>query len=276
VPSGWSPWADRGVHLGARLQQHVDDPARGRVLDARGRVQLTGESTACAARFEALQAEHPDPAEHAVVLLHGLFRSRGAMAPLARALAADGMSAHALHYPSTRRPIDGHADQVEAVLDRIRGPTRVSLVGHSLGGLVALRVLARAGAAWRERLTPHRAVTIASPHHGAELAGRLSHLPGFVALAGPALPELLPGRTRDRPHVPVATIAGARGRRRGLNPLLAGDDDLTVRVEEALLEDADDQLVVRAVHTFISMDRQVIDAVRRYLVVGRLAPDQLR
>ncbi|MEO0604346.1 MAG: alpha/beta fold hydrolase [Myxococcota bacterium] len=267
MPTGWSPWADLGVHLDARLQRRVGT-GRARLLDASGRRIATGDLAACEAPFRALQEARPDPAEHVVILLHGLFRSRGAMAPMARSLRAHGLSAMTVHYPSTRRDVDGHAEQIEAVLSRIRGPTRVSFVGHSLGGIVARRVLDRSGASWREHLTPHRLVTIGSPHHGAALAAKLYALPGFRAAAGPSLDELTPeGATPSAPPVPFGVIAGGR-QGRGHNPFLDGDDDMTVRVEEAFLEGAEDALVVGAVHTFIMMDRIVIEAVRRYLGSG--------
>ncbi len=276
VPTGWSRWADLGVHLGHRLQENAGrDEAR--VLDPSGGRLATGSLDICEERFRDLQSEHPDCAEHAVVLLHGLFRSRGAMEPMARALAADGLSASTLHYPSTRRDIDGHADQVEAVLDRIVGPRKVSFVGHSLGGIVARRVLEREGARWRDTLTPHRLVTIGSPHQGAAIAEILGRIPGFRAFAGPSLDELTPaGATPTPPPVPCATVAGGRGDGRGHNPLLDGDDDMTVRVAETALEGADASLVVPAIHTFVMMDRRVIDAVRRYLAGGRLDPAQGR
>ncbi|MEN0063645.1 MAG: alpha/beta hydrolase [Myxococcota bacterium] len=269
MPTGWSPWADWGVHGGLRLQRHVRHGVS-RVLGPNG-VRFRGDFRSAEAEFRAMQAAVPLTSDHAVILLHGLFRSRGAMGRMARALAEDGYAPATVHYPSTRRDIDGHAEQVEGVLDRIVGPTQVSFVGHSLGGIVARRVLDRTRP-WRDHLTPRRLVTLGSPHQGAAIAEALHRVPGFRRFAGPTLTELTPANAKPQPPpVPFAVIAGGR-RGTGFNPLLEGDDDMTVRVDEAMLEGADDTLVLDAVHTLIMMDRRAIDAVRHYLSTGRLSP----
>lgn len=246
------------------------------MLDGRGRVLKQADFDACEALFADRQAERPLEHDHLVVLLHGLGRSRGAMAPMARGLQAHGYAVATVHYPSTRRDLDGHAGQVDGVLSRTVGPSRVSFVGHSLGGLVARQVLARPDAPWRARIDAHRLVTIATPHQGAAMAARLAQVPGLGAAAGPVLKALLPGAPAERlppPSVPFATIAGGRGHERGLNPWLSGDDDLTVSVAEAMLEGAEATWVVDAVHTFVMMDRRVIEAVARYLDTGQLTPE---
>lgn len=82
-----------------------------------------------------------------MVLVHGLSGFKEGWGPLPAALAAAGMRAVALDMPGAggsarlrRTTPAGMADAVEALLDRLGG---AALVGHSLGGQVALIVASR-------------------------------------------------------------------------------------------------------------------------------------
>jgi hypothetical protein len=68
-------------------------------------------------------------------------------------------------------------------------------------------------------------------------------------------------------------VAGARGDPRGYNPLLDGDDDFTVRTEEALLDGAEDTLLVPAIHTVLMIHPTVVRATLAYLRTGRFRPE---
>ena len=67
-----------------------------------------------------------------------------------------------------------------------------------------------------------------------------------------------------------AVIAGARGTADGYNPLIPGDDDGTVRVEETRLPGATDFMTVPAIHSFLMNNPAVIDASLRFLKEGQL------
>ncbi len=233
----------------------------------------SGAYAHCRSRFDRLTEGLTHPGEHLVVCLHGFGRTKETWRPMMRALNATGAHAIALNYPSSRRALEAHADQIERVLaDPPPEARRVSFVTHSMGGLVARVLLGRADAPWRERLTPHRLVMIATPNRGADIVPVLERLPGF-GMAGPAIAQLHPERI-DRyvplPTIPFATIAGARGDPRGWNPLLTGDDDWTVTLQSVALDGAEDALVVPYLHTFMPANPAVIAAVLRYLDTGRL------
>ena len=191
---------------------------------------------------------------------------------MVRGLKAAGYEAHGINYPSTRQSLDDHADQVEALLDRLEDARAVSFVTHSMGGIVARVLLARPDRPWRDRIATNRLVMIATPNKGAELATRLDQLPAFQAIAGPSLTAIRSDRvTIPDPTIPFGIVAGARGDGKGFNPLLPGDDDMTVTVESTRLDGAEDFLVVNAVHTFIQVQPAVVDATIRYLSSGRFA-----
>ena len=100
-------------------------------------------------------------------------------------------------------------------------------------------------------------------------------VPGFDQLAGPALQQLLPENVSQFaiPDVPFGVVAGVRGDGSGYNPFLQGDDDMTVSLASALLDEAEDTLVLPAVHTFIMVHPTVVRATQSYLETGRFVGD---
>jgi pimeloyl-ACP methyl ester carboxylesterase len=265
-------WGDVFLYAGYRIQQNCFTRHHRLLAPSDARL-AAGSYEHCHATFERLREQRDDQpvSDHVVLLLHGIFRSKDSFGPMVRALRAAGYEAHGVNYPSTRRSLEEHADQVELLVSRLEDARRVSFVTHSMGGIVARVMLARLGAAWRERVVPHRLVMIATPNRGAELATRVTQLPGSWAVGGPSLVAL---RHDDQGQIPLPTIpfgiiAGARGDGRGFNPWLPGDNDMTVTVESTRLEGAEDFLVVRGVHTFIQVQPEVIEATIRYLGEGR-------
>jgi pimeloyl-ACP methyl ester carboxylesterase len=266
-------WGDEFVHRRYRIQRNTITGGH-RLLDPRNLRLAGGSYEACRRAFDdlATRRDLSRPTGEVVVLLHGIFRAKESWTPMVRGLEAAGLEAEPVNYPSTRAGLEAHADQVERLLDRLRGAHTVSFVTHSMGGLVARELLAR-DAPWRSRLQVNRLVMIATPNRGAEMADRLLPLWSFRQLAGPAAAQLGTawGPRVPLPTVPFGVIAGVRGDGRGFNPLLPGEDDLTVSLASTHLDGAEDTLVVRAVHTFILQAPAVVQATVRYLKTGRFS-----
>jgi len=264
-------WADGFFSGGWRIQQHTIT-GHHRLLDPTLRRHAWGSYSHCHAVFERLNVASGASSlgDHLVVLLHGIFRAAEGWRPMSRALSDAGFTPAALTYPSTRRGIEQHADQVDTVLSRSAGARTVSFVTHSMGGLVAREVLGRTGG-WRDRIAVNRLVLIATPNHGSAMADRLVKLKAFREVAGMAGTQLTTdyAATFAQPSCPFGVIAGTKGDGRGYNPLLPGDDDMTVALSSALLTGAEDTLVVPgAVHTFILRHPDVVARTVRYLKCG--------
>ena len=215
----------------------------------------------------------PDP----VLLLHGLARTGLSMRPMARALARNGFAPHVVDYPSRKHGIGALvaevvAPRVDALL--AEGADRVHFVTHSLGG-----VLVRAFAAGRfdaGRALPEgsRAVMLAPPHGGSEVADALGPRRPFRAVLGPALGEL----GTDDASVPLGlgpvrgVEAGVIAGTRALVPfgrLFSGPHDGLVSVASATAPDGlADHVVVARTHALLMMSPDVIAQTVRFLQTG--------
>lgn len=264
-------WSD--VHLlgGWRIQENVLT-GHFRLLDNADIRRAWGNIDQCMAALTAAREESglSFGDKHLVLLLHGLGRHRKSMTKLKEQLEKAGFQAETIAYASTRRGLEEHADTLLRLLGSLESIETVSFVTHSLGGLVARTTLARK-ADWPSGLAVEGLVMLAPPSNGAELADRLERFTPFRVIGGPATDQLRPDET-DKvplPHIRHCIIAGGRGTEDGYNPLIEGDDDGIVGVEEAKLQGTDDFLVVGSIHTVIMDNPQATAATIQFLNGGK-------
>ncbi|MEM8713178.1 MAG: alpha/beta fold hydrolase [Planctomycetota bacterium] len=260
---GQQLWADLAWEADWRVQRHVFT-GHCRLLDPADVRRGWGSEAAMlgALRLRSATGELRAPRSRAVILLHGLWRTRDLMRPMKVAFEDAGYDVLDLGYPSTRAPVASHAAQVAALLERLpHDYDDVSFVTHSLGALVVRQLLADPGAAWRTRHGLGRAVFIAAPNGGAALARVADSIPGVYLLYGEPSREIaagLPARL-PVPEMPFITIAASRGCAGGWNPLIPGDDDGVVGVAEARLDGSKADFVVSGIHTFVMRDEGVVE-----------------
>jgi triacylglycerol esterase/lipase EstA (alpha/beta hydrolase family) len=146
-------------------------------LDVRGCARLfVGEVLAVAASWP-LMALHrllihdppPAPAVSPVILVHGVLVNDGMWFGMRSYLSRHGVrGVYTINFGPPYADIERFAAQLAAKIDAVcaaTGAASVSLVGHSMGGLVARACVRRFGAARVSRI-----VTIGTPHHGSMLA----------------------------------------------------------------------------------------------------------
>jgi len=211
-----------------------------------------------------------------VVMIHGLGRTGASMKRLQWSLEKEGYRVINSSYPSRRLSVQAAANNWLRELLKSRIPdgcTKVHFVTHSLGALVLREYL-------KEHPMPNagRAVMIAPPNKGSELADLLESNRLFKALTGPAGQQLGTGamslpKQLGPARIDLGVIAGDRS----CNPLssvwIAGRHDGKVSVQNARLEGMKDFLVVHRTHTWIMWDKKVNRAVARFLETGRFAQD---
>lgn len=206
--------------------------------------------------------------EH-VILLHGLWMRGFALAMLHRRMMEEGFRVHRFDYLSV-------ANTQERILERLHEriselgeqAAAVHLVGHSLGGLLALQVCHAEHA-----LPGGRVVCLGSPLMGSAAARGFSGLGrSGEALLGHNRELLEKGFERWEGPREVGMIAGRSPI--GLGAVLAhieGEHDGTVAVAETHLPGLADHCVVDTSHTGLLFSTDVARLTARFLREGNFA-----
>lgn len=272
-------WADELIFRGWRIQrQTLTDHYR--LLDDQDRRRAWGSFDACRMRLEQIKQEQdlPPMTSRAVIVIHGLGAWRWMMRPMADYLQREtGDTVLLFGYPSTREPIDQHAQSLARVIERLDGVEEIDLVAYSLGNIVVRRYLAIA--AERDGPAPRirRIVMLAPPNQGSRRGalwdesrwtGRL-----YRSVLGQSGHGLAGGWEQTSlklatPKCEFGILAGGRGDDEGWHPQLPGDDDGTVSVEETKLAGANDFRVLPIRHPFFARNPEAMRLTLRFLNDG--------
>ena len=200
-----------------------------------------------------------------VLLLHGIWNARAWVGPLAWRLRARGFSVDTFGYSSV---FGGPDVAVPQLLERLKDSGPVSLVGHSLGGLVALEALRQ-----QPDLPVSRVVCLGSPLRGSGTARSLADHGWSLAL-GRSSELLLDGLPAWEGRAQVGLIAGSVPH--GLGSLLGAigeASDGTVALDETHLPGLADHCVVPASHSGLVFSPEAARQTAAFLRDGRFRPD---
>ena len=211
-----------------------------------------------------------------VLLLHGLWMNRYAMHALGHRLRDDGFDATAITYHSMRDTVEDHVAAVEHKLEAMRKESdqmrRIHLVGHSMGGVVALKVLER----MRDRALAARigrVVLLGAPVAGCESGAAASRMLAVQWLLGRSADLWKSGYRLQIPEgCTVGSIAGTRPLGLAMALVqLSGANDGVVRVDETRLSGLVDHLVLPVSHTGMLISRNVARQCTNFLRDGRFS-----
>ncbi|MBF0614351.1 MAG: alpha/beta fold hydrolase [Magnetococcales bacterium] len=210
-----------------------------------------------------------------VVLVHGLWLDGTEFKWLDWRLRQDGYRVLTFHYPTVRRGLEENAEALWEFLELRFGPGMkrvaagsVHLVCHSLGGLVALRMLERHPDAPIGRM-----VALGTPFQGSLSAQRLARWAGGAWLLGRSLFGALDGQRELR--VPegrqVGVLSGTLPL--GLSHLIWGlpaPNDGVVAVAETHLPGAV-HATLPVMHVGLVFSRRAAHWVKHFLLTGETA-----
>jgi pimeloyl-ACP methyl ester carboxylesterase len=205
----------------------------------------------------------PAEREH-VVLVHGLWMNGVAMLPLAWRLERCGFQVTRHSYRSVSRGLQENARELAVLCN---GQTaRLHLVGHSLGGLVILAMLAE-----HTEIPVHRVVLLGSPYADSAAAHGIERFGWSHGTVGRTVQDWL---GQPRPRVPdgveLGVIAGdvplGLGR---LFVRLPAPNDGVVLLEETHVPGARDSVVLHTSHSAMLISPAVAAAACAFLKTGR-------
>ena len=200
------------------------------------------------------------------VLVHGLWTHGLLMEPQRRLLMLEGFDAVTYSYPSVRLTLTENAGRLARFAWTLAAPV-VHWVGHSLGGLLILRMLEL-----EARLMPGRVVLLGSPYADAHSGRVLARSRLGARMLGRSVAEWLelakPAGYADRD---IGVIAGTRsiGMGRLVSRSLPSPNDGAVALAETHIEAACDRIQLPVSHTGMLFSRRVAHQTARFLRDGR-------
>jgi pimeloyl-ACP methyl ester carboxylesterase len=279
-------WGDELLFQQWRIQRNATN-GQCRLIDPNDLRHASGTLDECRNKLDEIKRlrQLPPMDGRAVIVLHGLNRSRRSMEKLCAHLREKGgYTVFNVTYPSTRRSVDDHAQSLGRIVENLDGIDEINLVGHSLGNIVIRRWLFDQLDPATGRLRDARVkrlVMLGPPNHGSSIAAAFGENRAFGAVEGESARELgvgwaaLESKLATGP-IEFGIIAGGRGDGEGFNPALPGDDDGVVTVATARLDGAADFLIVPVLHSFLMKDDKVIEQTLRFLQTGRFAAGEAK
>ena len=205
--------------------------------------------------------------KEAVILVHGLWMNGMEMSLLRHRLNRLGYRPWSFRYSSTRLVLTEIATRLNTFVEQIPAQT-IHFVGHSLGGLVVLKLF---------EIFPHqrpgRIIALSPPYQGSETARRLIRFPGGRNLIGRCITQLLKGDVpawsgeRDL-GVIAGTLNFGFGRLIGA---VGRSGDGTIRLEEMRIPEARDFITLRVSHMGLVVSKRVATEVYHFLEHGRFS-----
>ncbi|KAA5544357.1 alpha/beta hydrolase [Roseiconus nitratireducens] len=269
-------WTDHLWRDGHRIQKnHLT--GHWRLLDGQNVRRAWGTKEQC---ITALNQRCPksDPAtqqapKHYVILLHGLMRTSGSMKGLEDNLAQNGFpNSIRFSYASTRASIGQHAAALREMIEELPPDATFSFVGHSMGNIVVRHLVGDLQAAGDPKNVLPRCeamVMLGPPNQGAAIARRLAPTKVFGWVTGEGGMQL--GERWDEfekhlacPPFPFLIIAGDLPAP-VLNPLVDGQSDFIVSLDEARLDGATGFETVPALHSFLMDDATSVEKTVAFL-----------
>lgn len=225
---------------------------------------MLADSVASHPQPDLIEQMPPDTRE-TVVFVHGLYMTGLELGLLRLRVAQAGFETHQFHYHTVLEPVRANAQRLAEFVAGL-GASALHLVGHSLGGLVILRMF-ELGA----KVPPGRVVLMGSPVRGSSAARSLTQKNW-----GWLLGQSGPGGLAEE-HDPVwnqerdlGVLIGTAGS--GFNlprPELPEPHDGVVSAVETQLPGATDQIALDVHHTSMLFRPEVAEQVTYFLKRGK-------
>lgn len=199
-----------------------------------------------------------------VILIHGLWMHGFVMLPQQHWLTSHGYSVGRFSYHSRRDSLDDNVRLLSRFISKTSGST-IHIVAHSLGGLVALKMLSQ-----EHDPRIHRVVLMGTPYESCHCGLALAGVPFLTTIVGQTFkdwfnlpcPELPPSQE-------IGIIAGTRPLGLGrLIPGLPHPNDGVVAVKETRIGDAKDFITLNVNHAGMLVSRACAEQIYNFLRSG--------
>ncbi|WP_253250779.1 alpha/beta hydrolase [Orenia metallireducens] len=215
--------------------------------------------------------------EKKVILVHGYNKNQKDMISLKNNLEKLGYSGTLVTLPLTFKKIEYctslFKEKVEKIISNLDKNEKISLIGHSTGGLIIRHFLSNTG--YIHKI--NRCVLIATPNHGSKLAAIAANLSTTFIRIFKTLGSLHPDNInrlefKDIKTVEVGAIAGNK-RNLLLGRILAKENDGRVQVNSVKYSGLKDFIILPYGHKEIHHQFKTAELVDSFLRNGKFKED---
>ena len=209
------------------------------------------------AHSSSVQAMH---SQKAIILIHGLMRTPASMFFLGSFLKKQNYKVYAYDYPSAKNTIHEHGVFLNQYLKKFikeHPNTKIYLITHSLGGIIARDALAQLPTEQLDSIGG--LIMLAPPNQGSALAKFSTKLFPIVSYFVRPLTELSCEKNSYVHQVPVPNVKIG---------IIAGRYDAKVPPNSARLEGYAEPVLVNSTHTFIMNNSQTKLFIKHFLETG--------
>ena len=270
---GTQVWTDHVFRAGYRIQRNALT-GHFRLLDQGNVRRAWGTREQCQAALDDVLPRQPDPASSALVavLLHGLMRTHHSMKQIETALENCVDESILFSYASTQQSMGDSASALREILEDQASNARFCFVGHSMGNIVVRHLvgdLLRANDPKGILPRCKSMVMLGPPNHGASIARNLAPTGLFELITGEGGMELGPKwdefvTNLATPPFPFAIVAGDVDTSIP-NPLVEGEGDFVVSLDEAKLDGCAAFYTVPALHSFLMHHERAVELTAEFI-----------
>ncbi|RUR06456.1 alpha/beta fold hydrolase [Legionella sp. km772] len=196
----------------------------------------------------------------AIILIHGLMRTPASMFFLRSYLKKQGYQVYSYDYPSAKNTIHEHGVFLTQYLKKFiheHPNTKIYLITHSLGGIIARDALAQLPTDQLQLIGG--LIMLAPPNQGSLLAKFSTKYFPMISYFVKPLTELSSEKNSYVHQVPVPNVKIG---------IIAGRYDAKVPPASARLDGQAEPVIVNSTHTFIMNNSQARLFIKRFLETG--------
>lgn len=195
-------WEDVFYYQKWRIQRHYRTH-KYRLLDNWDICRAKGTFEECRQAFVNYIEiyEIPRQSGKMVILLHGLAESKNIFKPLIKPLEAKGYNVVAINYPSTRKSLKEHVDQLDFFLNHTEDIEEVSFITNGAACLL-LRHLLNTNYEWGKKFSIGKIINVNPINLGSRTYITMSRFKLLNLILGKSLQECTPDDVASIPELP--------------------------------------------------------------------------
>lgn len=207
-----------------------------------------------------------------VILIHGLGESKNVFRPLWRYLESQGFNVAAINYPSTKKSMKAHLDQLDFFLTHTEDVSEVSFITKGTGCLL-LRYLLATSFEWNKKFKIGKVININPANCGSGFCSALYHFKLFRFLLGPALKDCTPYYAQRAPRlsaqIPTGLIFCETYLDKILRPIFKRYEGIHIPGEPTEEDFADQHIYVKNVQLNVFDNTELLEKCVSFLKNGK-------